>query len=96
MTDNIKDLAELMTPLDDSTQEGNFTPVDESGAITMSFSDAIREVVRGNKIRRISWPSEEDHGTLREGWLEIFTNGKYHIWQVSDGDMEGNDWVIVK
>lgn len=93
---DIKDIAEGMTPLDTEPAEGEFTPVEESESVTMSFPDAIREIVRGKKVRRISWPSEADHGMLREGWLEIFTNNRYHIWQVSDGDMEGNDWIIVK
>lgn len=77
--------------------KNNLTPTRKKGeSITMSFPDAMREVINGKKVRRISWPTESDHGLLRNGWLSIYTRGDYHTWSVSDGDMEGNDWIIVK
>jgi hypothetical protein len=100
--DNMKvtdDLEDSFTPIDTVEEEkDSFTPIarEVGESITMSFPDAIREIVRGNRVRRMSWPSVEDHGLLKDGWLEIFTNGGYHVWKVSDGDIEGNDWIIVK
>lgn len=64
-------------------------------SITMNFPDAIREIGNGKKVGRISWPGE-DFGLLKDGWLTIFTKGAFHTWLVSDGDMEGNDWFVVK
>lgn len=64
-------------------------------SITMSFPDAMREVIKGKKVRRLEWP-DEDHGVLKDGWLSIFTNGRYHVWKVSDGDMlDTQDWIVV-
>lgn len=81
-------------------QTGNETltpmPRTQSKSITMDFPDAIREIRNGKKVRRISWPTESDYGVLRDGWLTIFTKGEFHTWSVSDGDMEGNDWIVVK
>ena len=86
MVKNNKPLeGEMLTPI----------PRKKGQSITMSFPDAIREIVKGNKVRRMEWPTEADHGLLRDGWLSIFTNGKYHVWKVSDGDMEGQDWIVV-
>lgn len=98
MNNNVQDFNDTLTPLEDTQDQDSLTPVEpeESSAVTMSFPDAIREIIRGNKVRRVSWPSEEDYGLLREGWLEIFTNNGFHVWKVSDGDMEGNDWIIIK
>lgn len=65
-------------------------------SITMSFPDAIREIINGKKVRRISWESQSDHGLLKDGWLVIHTKGIFHTWLVSDGDMEGQDWIVIK
>ena len=63
-------------------------------AITMSFPDAVKEIIKGKKVARLSWENQ-DYGLLKDGWLEIFTNNNFHVWKVSDGDLESNDWVIV-
>ena len=62
---------------------------------TMSFPTAIKEIKNGKKVTRVSWP-KEDYGVLEDGWLMIFTNGKLQKWLVSDGDFEGEDWILVK
>ena len=77
---------EMLTPM----------PKKESKAQTMDFPDAMKEVIKGNKVRRVSWETPTDHGLLREEWLSIHTKGKYHTWLVSQGDLEGQDWVIVQ
>lgn len=83
MNDTIK---EIITPI-----------LKESGkAITMDFPSAIREITNGKKVRRVSWPTESDHGLLKDGWLIIHTKGAYHKWLVNDGDLEGEDYIIVK
>ena len=74
------------------------TPVvqKEKGAVTMSFPDAMYEVLRGNKVTRVSWGSENEYGILKNGWLSIFTRGQMYTWTVSEADIEGNDWVVIK
>ena len=64
-------------------------------AKTMDFPDAMREIIAGNKVARVSW-GNPDYCFLRDGWLIIFTKGAFHTWSVNDGDMEGQDWVIVE
>ena len=83
--------------MDNKVEEGELlTPIPRKvgQAITMSFPDAMREIIKGNKVRRLEWPVESDHGLLKDGWLSIYTKGKIHVWQVSDGDLEGNDWIV--
>ena len=74
----------------------DLTPVDTEvvEARTMDFPDAIRQIMLGRKVTRISW-GNEDYGLLKEGWLTIYTKGSFHTWTVSEGDFEGNDWVII-
>lgn len=77
---------ELLTPL----------PRKQGESITMSFLDAMREIVSGKKVKRISWPSQTDHCLLKDGWVSIYTKGDFHSWNINDGDVEGQDWIIVK
>jgi len=86
MAEEPQNFDDMLTPI----------PRADGESITMSFSDAIREITKGKKVRRISWETESDHGMLKDGWLSIHTKGRYHTWNVNDGDMEGNDWIIVK
>ena len=78
-------------------EEQPLTPIprEQGKSITMDFPDAIREIGRNKKVRRMSWP-EEDYGLLNDGWLSIYTKGKFHTWSVSDGDFEGQDWYVVR
>lgn len=67
----------------------------ENKAVTMSFLAAMQEIINGQKVTRMSW-SNGDYCLLKDGWLTIFTKGAFHTWSISDGDMEGQDWIIVK
>ena len=63
---------------------------------TMDFLDAMRELMNGKKIRRVSWPDPRDYGLLRNGWVSILRGDKFHTWNINDGDLEGRDWTVVQ
>jgi hypothetical protein len=72
------------------------SPREKGESITMNFPDAMREVIKGNKVRRMSWP-EGDYSILKNGWLTVHTKGKYSTWLVSDGDMvDTEDWIVIR
>jgi len=76
---------DLMTPI----------PRKQGKAITMSFPNAMKEVIKGNKVTRLSW-SNEDYCFLKGEWLTIYTKGAFHTWLVSEGDMvDAQDWVLM-
>lgn len=70
------------------------TPKKESRSITMNFPDAIKHVINGKRITRISW-GNKDYCLIKDGWLCVFTKGDFHTWSVNDGDLEANDWIVV-
>lgn len=76
---------EMLTPI----------PRQQGKSITMDFPDAIREVLKGNKVARVEW-GNKDYGFMKDEWLTIFINGKFHTWLISAGDMEANDWIVSK
>lgn len=70
-------------------------PQAQAESETMAFPEAIRMIIEGKKVRRLSWGQVDDYGFLKDSWLTIFTKGNFHTWNVNDGDLEGLDWVIV-
>jgi len=63
----------------------------------LDFYDALREIASGKKAFRKEWEKKNFYGFLDgEGRLSLHdSEGKIHQWIVSDGDMNGTDWVII-
>ena len=61
----------------------------------LSFPEAIQAVMGGKKIKRIEWGDKEEYGLLKDNFLMIYRNDKFHTWIVSEGDMFSIDWIIV-
>lgn len=64
-------------------------------AKVLSFTDAIMAVVGGKKIRREEWSDKEEYCLLKDNFLMIHRNNKFHTWIVSEGDLLAMDWIIV-
>lgn len=75
--------------------ENRLSPPPVQSQVVMNFYDALREVIKGEKITRISWNDQGEFGFMHDGFLTIRTKGAFHQWLVSDGDMEATDWVVV-
>lgn len=63
---------------------------------TMSFFDAIREVMINKKIHKLEWENKEYFSYLKNGILTLHKpDGKDYQWIISDGDMSGTDWIVL-
>ena len=63
----------------------------------MSFPDAMKAIINGEKITKLEWEYPDTYCFLNGEFLSIH-NGKKpgtHAWIVSDGDLIGMDWVII-
>lgn len=71
-------------------------------ADTLSFTDAIGEVLAGRKVRRVSWPDEFEYVHLRpfsDGhMLVIQTTGSRQASGINlfEPDLTADDWVLVR
>ena len=64
--------------------------------ITMSFYDALKEVMGGQRITRLEWGNASIFGLLFNGHLSLHKDdGKYYSWIVNDGDMLAEDWITL-
>lgn len=71
-------------------------PSEESAVETpIAFPFAIEMLIGGKKIRRKEWESEDEYGLLKDNFLMIHRNDKFHTWIVSEGDLLAQDWVVI-
>ena len=61
----------------------------------MTFPEAISELTIGKKIARLSWTPNDSYGILKDGFLMLWIEGEFKKWLVNDGDLLGDDWIVV-
>ncbi len=61
----------------------------------LTFPEAIKEIMKGRKVTRVEWDSNEEYAFLKDEFLSIHTRGKDHTWLVRKVDMDGTDWVVL-
>lgn len=61
----------------------------------MDFGDAMRAVIEKKRIRKLEWP-EGYYGFLNEGRLRLHKpDGKIFDWIPSEGDLNGDDFIVI-
>ena len=76
-------------------QEDKISPVpNKLTPKTLGFPMAMAEVIDGKRIARQEW-GNADYCLLKDGWLMICRDGKFHQWLVNDGDMLATDWIVL-
>ena len=71
------------------------TPV-KVESVEMNFSDAIKEVSLGKKITKLEWNNKDVYGFLNDNILSLHKeDGKNYQWIVNDGDLMGDDWLVI-
>jgi len=65
----------------------------------LNFYDALRATVDGKRITKLEWDDVRDYGLLKDGILQIHKAGEaeetLHPWIINDGDLAGEDWIIL-
>jgi hypothetical protein len=84
--------------MDNDSSGNTFSPPVQAPVVepTMDFPTAIKKVIEGQKITRVSW-NNTDYGFLgQDGFLSLYKNGEtFTHWYVNDGDLKGQDWIVV-
>ncbi len=66
----------------------------------LDFPNAIREIMDGKKITRLSWNNPNTYGFFGDGeggtLLRIHIGNEARAWAVNDGDMFATDWVVIE
>lgn len=62
----------------------------------MTFPQAIEKVIAGKKVTRVEWGNTRIYLMLWAGFLNIKRPTGFHQLLVSEGDMKGEDWIVVE
>ena len=61
-----------------------------------TFSEALTNVMLGNKVTRIDWGAEQWYVFMESGLLKIHRPDQtVHNWIIGENDMIGDDYIIV-
>lgn len=72
------------------------SPVPQVEGKLMTFSEAVKEIVIGRKVHKLEWKDKDYYGFLNGGILSLHKpDGKNYHWLVNDGDINGEDYVVV-
>lgn len=63
----------------------------------MDFYEALKAILEGERVTRLEWPGPEHYCLMYNHRIHIHRpdDGKLHPWIIQDGDMAGEDWVIL-
>jgi len=62
----------------------------------MSFAEAIEKIILVKKVTRVEWGDKGSYVVLSEGMLKIRKPDGLHPLLISEGDLKGDDWVVVE
>lgn len=83
---------------DNDVREVKFpTPVSDNTErkVMLDFFDAVRAISVGEKVTRIEWKNASEYCFIHANVLHIHRNNTDHVWQISLGDIEGEDWIVL-
>lgn len=61
-----------------------------------NFYDALKIVMGGSRISKLEWNNTDEYGVLGDGHLRLHKpDGKQYNWILSDGDILGEDYIVV-
>lgn len=62
----------------------------------MTFSNALEAIRDGKRVARIEWQDPEYYCLMDDQRLCLHKpDGKIYSWIINDGDMAGEDWVVL-
>jgi len=62
----------------------------------MCFGEALDKTIDGNKVTKLEWNDESVYGYLKDSILTLHKNDQDFTWGVNDGDIVGEDWVVLE
>ena len=62
----------------------------------LNFPDAMKQVILGKKIHKLEWEDKGFYGFLNGEFLSLHKpDGKNYKWIMNDGDLQGDDYIVL-
>ena len=72
------------------------TPMSVKKIGGIDFPAAMQAIKDGKKIHKLEWDVQEFYGFLNENILSLHKpDGKNYQWIINDGDVMGEDYIIL-
>jgi len=87
-----------MTPLSEETVFAfNSTGIKKAAIVYYSdFAGIIQSIIEGKRVHKLEWKDRRYYGIMVDGRLMFHKpDGKFYAWVVSDGDLLGQDWIVL-
>lgn len=75
------------TPVPAPAQQINKKPEE------FDFLEALKRTIKGAKITRLAWETNDVFGQMVNDQLHIFIGGEFKSWTLVPGDIEATDWI---
>lgn len=83
--------------MEDQVPTSSPVPPKDDKVKTLTFFDALKEVVGGKRITKLEWADRNIYGVLTNGLLMIkLASGELKAWTISDGDLSGTDFIVLE
>lgn len=76
-------------------EEQGMSPLPQEGKMLFNFPNAMQQIIEGKRIQREEWENKEEYCLLKDAFLMIYRNGKFHQWVINDGDLLAEDWIVL-
>lgn len=83
----------------DQEEFATSSPVQPKNEIVsaVNFFEALKEVAAGKRVTKFEWGNNKIYGILTDGQLKLMLDdGLLHPWTISDGDLNGTDWIVLE
>lgn len=72
------------------------SPLPKSQEETLTFPEAMQQVILKQRLHKLEWVDRDYYVFLNEGKLQLHKpDGNTYDWIVSEGDLNGDDYIIL-
>ncbi len=65
--------------------------------VEFSFKDAVDFLLAGAKIHKLEWKDKGFYGFMKDTKLTLHRpDGKDDMWILTEGDLVGDDYIVIK
>lgn len=76
--------------------ETAMSPLPKTQEETLDFPEAMQQIILKKRLHKIEWSNKEYYVFLNEGKLQLHKpDGKNYDWIISEGDLNGDDFIVI-
>lgn len=71
-------------------------PSPKVSSTTMDFYAALKAMHNGKTITKLDWNNPQIYGLMKDAQIQIHMPDGFHIWTITEGDLLGQDFIILE